>query len=152
MEGIDVVTRLVEGEYPAVRSVIPSEYNTRMVLDVQDIVRGVKLANPFAGENDSSTLYLDFSGEDPESILPGSLELTTRKSEIGGYKNSIKGITAGSANKIMVSNEFFLEALKSVGSQQVAIELTTGTKPLILKEVGHEGWTHVIMQKSPKGN
>jgi mannose-1-phosphate guanylyltransferase len=58
----------------------------------------------------------------------------------------------GVEDLIMVSNEFFLEALKSVGSQQVAIELTTGTKPLILKEVGHTGWTHVIMQKTAKGN
>ncbi len=152
MEGIDVVTRLIEGEYPDVRSIIPAEYSTRMVLDVQDIVRGVKLADPFAGENDSSTLYLDFSGEDATSILPGSLELTTRKSEIGGYKNTIKGITAGTPNKIMVSNEFFLEALKVAGSRQIAIELQTGTKPLILKEVGSEGWTHVIMQKTPRGN
>ena len=66
-ESTDLVSRLIEGHYPDIERIIPSNQATRTVLETQELAKAVKLASFFANAS-SNIVRLTFGSGDELSL------------------------------------------------------------------------------------
>lgn len=131
-----VVARIIEGTYPDINRVIPTQYNARLIVETNEMSRTVKLSNPF--DDASTVMYLDFDGAE-------TLAISTRKIERGNYHGTLEGTFVGMKSHAGLNGKYFGETLMAVNADSVSIELGNERSPIVVREVGNEAWLHILM-------
>ena len=80
----------------------------------------------------------------------GRITISANAAEVGDNKSTLDGVMAGEGGEIAVNVKFLTEAIAAMKTAQVAIETQTPQSPLVLKPVGTEGYTHIVMPMTVK--
>lgn len=138
----DLVTRTIEGRYPDIERIIPSNHATRTVLETQQLVKAVKLASYFANAS-SNIVRLTF--EAGGELSPGKLVISANAAEVGDNKGELDGMVHGDGGQIALNVKFLTEALATIKTPHVAIETQTAQNPGVFKPVGADDYLHIVM-------
>ena len=120
-------TRLIDGNFPNTKSLIPSEYITDVKFNKTELVNSIDRASLF-NANEVSNVILFNLNSDGEAIISSSAN------EIGASTEKLiplectKNIDFATA----FSSKYFLEALKAFDSDTVTIHFTGEIKPFII--------------------
>lgn len=128
-------SRLIEGEFPAFEKVIPEKTTTRVVLDKEELLRGVKQASVFARDL-ANVILLNFKKEEI-SIKP--------KTETEENQTIIEGKVDGEPQKVAFNYKFLMEFLNQVESDQINIEILRPDAPIIFRIDKKPNYLHLIM-------
>ncbi|MCC6627360.1 MAG: DNA polymerase III subunit beta [Chloroflexi bacterium] len=140
---IDFVSRLIEGAFPDYRKIIPKDYTTRSVLDTQEFLSATKRASYFARDNaDIVKLMLTPSEAD---LTPGNLTIAANAAEVGDNASELDAAIEGTAGQIAFNVRYLSDVLTVVKSSQVALETQSASSPGVVRAVGSQDFTHVIM-------
>jgi DNA polymerase-3 subunit beta len=132
--GLEVVSRLIEGNFPAYETIIPKNYTTRVVLNRSELAAAIKSAALFARENSNIT---KLTVKAPESDLGnGSVVLEAAAEDIGDGTSVLDASVEGPGVTMLFSSKYLAEAVAAITTEEAAIELTTTAKPGVLKSVG----------------
>jgi DNA polymerase III subunit beta len=141
-ESIDLVSRLIEGRYPDIERIIPSKFDTRTVLETQDLAKAVKLASYFATASSNIVrLTMEPGGE----LGPGRLIISANAAEVGDNKGALDGMVHGEGGQIALNVKYLAEALNAIKTAQIALETQTAQNPGVFKPIGAEGYIHIVM-------
>lgn len=141
-EDIDLVSRLIEGKFPDIERVIPSQFMTRTILETQDLSKAVRLASYFANASSNIVrLQMESGGE----LGPGKLIISANAAEVGDNKGAIDGMVHGDGGQIALNVKFLAEAISAIKTPQIAIETQTAQNPAVFRPVGTEGYVHIVM-------
>jgi DNA polymerase III subunit beta len=143
-EATELVSRLIEGRFPDVERIIPQQYTTRAIVDTVAITKAVKLAAPFATAS-QNVIKLTMQPGDP-----GQIVISANASEIGDSAGEIDAAVSGEGGPISVNVKFALELLDVIKASSIAIETLTPQSPAVIKPVGVDGYTCVIMPMAPR--
>jgi DNA polymerase-3 subunit beta len=141
-ETTDLVSRLIDGKFPDFERIIPGSYETRMVLETQDLVKAVKLASFFAAASQNIVKFVVDSGGD---VAPGKLTISANAAEVGDNTGELDGIVSGEGSQIALNVKFLSEALNAMKSTQVALEMQNPQSPGVFRPVGQDDYIHIIM-------
>jgi len=141
--GLLVVSRLIEGQFPDYKRIIPQSYQTRVVLPVGDLLQATKTASVFSRDN-SNIVRISVTPSGDE-LVPGRVEVTASSAEMGDNAGQLDGSVEGEATQIAFNGRYLRDALDAVSSGEVALEVTGPTAPGLLKPVTGGGHLHVIM-------
>lgn len=141
-ESTDLVSRLIEGRYPDIERIIPSNHSTRTVIETQELAKAVKLASYFATAS-SNIVRLTF--ESGGELSPGKLLISANAAEVGDNKGVLDGMVHGSGGQIALNVKFLSEALAAIKTPQIAIETQTAQNPGVFKPIGSDGYLHIVM-------
>ena len=134
MNDVNVISQLIEGQFPDYRQIIPKECATQATVIVKDLKRACVTTRIFA--RDAAEIARVTIGED-------TLALTAR-SEIGDNRAEIDAVVSGEGLTFAVNVKYLLEMLSVIRSEHVIIETTTATSPAVFRtDSGLE--RHVIM-------
>jgi DNA polymerase-3 subunit beta len=134
-------SRVIDGKYPDCDRLIPTTYNSRIVVSVADVLSQLRIAKPFA-EASSNIVRLDLvTREDRE----GTLTITARAAEIGDHSGSVDVIASGGNVTIALNINYLLQAVGACGSGDLAIELQDASRPAVLRAVGDESLLQLTM-------
>jgi DNA polymerase-3 subunit beta len=140
---IDFVSRLIDGAFPDYRQIIPKEYNTRSVVDTQELLSATRRASYFARENsDIVKLSIAPGGGD---LSPGAITIQANAAEVGDNASDVDAAVEGDQGQIAFNVRYLNEVLTVVKSAQVALETQNPSSPGVLRPVGSNDFTHVIM-------
>jgi DNA polymerase III subunit beta len=131
---LDLVSRLLEGEFPAFERIIPENHLTRAVLSTKDFAAAVKSALLFA--RDSSNILQVTVGKPETDLGNGCLTVDAMAEDIGDSTGSIEASIEGPEVTMRFNAKYVAEALNAISTPEVALELTYATKPGTLKPVG----------------
>jgi DNA polymerase-3 subunit beta len=140
-EGMALTARLIDGEFPEFERIIPTHYSTRIVLDTNELAKAVKLASYFTTSS-ANAIKLHCMGEAQD---PSTLILSANVAEVGNNTSILDGQISGEQTQIALNVRFVAEALSVITTPHIALELQGKKEPAVLKSVGVEGFTHVIM-------
>ncbi|KPV55030.1 DNA polymerase III subunit beta [Kouleothrix aurantiaca] len=141
-EQAELVSRLIEGRFPEVERIIPTSYHTRTVLETQDLAKAVKLASYFANASSNIVrLAVEFS----DGPTNGKVVISANAAEVGDNKGELDGMVDGEGGQIALNVKFLAEAIASVGTPQIAIEMQTAQNPGVFKPIGADGYMHIVM-------
>jgi DNA polymerase-3 subunit beta len=138
LEGVDLVSRLIDGQYPNYQSVLPASHSTRAVLDREELLRAVRPAALIAHE--SANIVKLGVGLDGDSGITVSAN-----AEVGDHVGRIEAEVDGDGTTIAFNARFLADVLTNVDAEQFALELNGPLSPGVFKPLGDDRYVHVVM-------
>ncbi len=137
-EEAEVISRLIDGNFPDYRQLIPSESGIVAIMDKPEFSRVTKVAGLFARESGGSvTLTVD---EDLKNVSLHSIA-----SELGENTSELDAKVTGSG-QITLNSRYLSEALNVVDATTISLSFSGKLSPCIIKSTKEDtNYYHVIM-------
>ncbi len=142
----DVVSQLIEGNFPDYQQILPKTCTTRTVMNTGDLQSAVRAAAVFAREA-SNIVRLNVqpsAGPDGE-MGAGKVVVAATSAETGDNVGEIDAQVNGEPIEIAFNARFLADVLGVLHAPQVLLETSTGASPGVLKPLGRDDFTHVVM-------
>lgn len=139
-EGIDLVSRLIEGQFPNYEPIIPSSHTSRAIVDREAFLSGARRASIFARDS-ANIVKIALGAEDGE----GPVKITAHAADVGDNDDAIEGTLEGSPTTIAFNARYLIEVLSNLGADEAALELSGPLAPGVIRGVGKDDYVHVIM-------
>ncbi len=136
VKGAEIITRLLEGEYPDFEKIIPQDCETKIVLDREELQQAVKTASILAKDSANIVKF---------KIIENKLEIEADAPEVGENKTSLEIKKEGENCEIAFNYRFLQEYLGILDSKEIQIELSGPLKPGVFKPAGKNSFLHIIM-------
>ncbi len=133
---IRLTSRLIEGQFPDYRSLVPDNYPNRLRVDrdvLLEAVRRVKL------------LVRDTTTPVRMALRPDSVELTVVSQEIGQATEEVEAKYEGDGITVAFNPAYLIDGLESVPPGDVLIEMLEANKPAMLKRDEGNEFLYLIM-------
>lgn len=133
---------LLQGTFPNYDQLIPSAHATRTEIAVAEFMRETRIASIFARDGSGIVRLVATPGEDG---APGRLLITARAEELGNNEGELDAIVEGEEAKIAFNSRYLTEVLQVLDADRVAVETSSPSSPGVLRPVGDDRYTHVVM-------
>jgi len=134
---IQLVSRLIEGEYPNYQEIIPQKYETQLTLDKNEFLNQIKSASLFSGKVNEINVKTTSAKKE--------IEISSQSPDIGEYQSSIPVKIEGEDVEISFNHKFLMDGLLNIKSSEVILELNGDAGPGVLKPVGDQTYIYVVM-------
>lgn len=136
LDGVILVSRLLEGQYPDYSRVMPASTDTEIIVDCQELTSALERANLMNKQSSASVTF---------DIEEGILILRTRDVELGESEESLSVKQNGNAIRSAFQARFLLDMLKTVTTDKVRIGLSSGMNPGAIRQLDSDDYIYVIM-------
>ncbi len=145
---VDIVSQLIDARFPDYRAIIPKSYQTRTVVDTQELLKAVRVAHLFARDN-ANIVRLKVIPTNGEN--PGAVQLIATSAEMGDNVNELDAMVEGDELDIAFNARYLIDVLSQIDQSQVVLETTQPTRPGAIRPVGMgaEEFLHVVMPMHP---
>ncbi|MFA6255250.1 MAG: DNA polymerase III subunit beta [Patescibacteria group bacterium] len=136
---IELISRLVEGQYPDYQQIIPQQSNTKATLSVSEFIAATKTTSLFT----RSGIY-DVSLE----VNPEKKEVTisSANNQLGENISRLGGELSGDNNSIVINYRYLLDGLQNISTEQVEVSVIDSSSPCVLKPAGKgSDYLYIIM-------
>jgi DNA polymerase-3 subunit beta len=138
LEGIDLVSRLIDGQFPNYQQVMPQAHATRAVLDREELLRAVRPAALIAHES-ANIVKLQIGGDGDSGVT------VSANAEVGDHVGQVEAAVEGDDTTIAFNARYLADVLTNVSADQFALELNGPLSPGVFKPVGDDRYVHVVM-------
>ena len=141
LKNAELVTQLIEGNFPDYRAIIPRSFKTRTVISTAEFLKACRQAEIIAREGN----YVIRLNMQPQEGGPGAVEFTTQSEEMGSGEVVVDANIEGPELLIAFNVRFLGEVLEVIGSPNTILETNQNNTPGLISPVGDETYKHVIM-------
>lgn len=141
VEGIDLVSRLIEGQFPNYEPIIPQSHASRAVLDREAFLSGARRASIFARDS-ANIVKIEFGGE---SSNGEGVSISAHAADVGDNADTLEASVEGSPTSIAFNARYLLDVLANLGTDEAALELSGPLAAGVVRGVGQDDYVHVIM-------
>ncbi len=134
---VQLVSRLIDGEYPAYQEIIPKKCEIQAVLNRSEFLNQLKIAALFGGKINEIRLKVDPKKD--------GIEFFSQNPDLGEHRSFLKGKIKGKPLEISFNHRFLVSGLATLKSQEVSFELNKEEGPAVLKPVGDQTYLYVVM-------
>jgi DNA polymerase III subunit beta len=133
---IEVVSRLIAGEFPPYQQIMPNTYSSRAVFGRGEILEGVKRASLFARDNANIVkLQMEKDG----------VVVKAESTQVGTSVTKLAATTEGEEMTVAFNARYLLDYLASCTSENVIWETEGELKPSVFRSEDEETWVQVVM-------
>ncbi len=140
-DDVELNATLIQGTFPNYSQLIPSEYQTRAVLDAGEFLREVRTAAVFARDGSGIIRLIVESGGDGG----GKVTISARAEEQGDHHGEMDASAEGEDARIAFNSRYLTDVLQVLEGGRVALESTGPSNPGVFRPVGGADYVHVIM-------
>ncbi len=138
----ELISKVISGIYPNYETFIPKTHNTKLTINTEEFIKGVKISSLFS-KNNLFDIVLEFN---PES---GLFLLKSSNIQIGENISEYKDVQIeGDINKIVLNHKYLLGGLTHMESENVDLEITNPNSPCLIrpsKEDKNEKTVYIIL-------
>src|ERR671919_385492 len=139
VEGTDLVSRLIEGQFPNYEPVIPTSHSSRAVIDREAFLSGTRRASIFARDS-ANIVKVELSGDGSEGLA-----ITAHAADVGENADTLDATVEGQPTTIAFNARYLIDVLANLRADQAALELSGPLAPGVVRGVGKDDYVHVIM-------
>jgi len=134
---LEFVSRLVDGQYPDYRAIIPSRFGTQALIKRDEFVGAIKAAGLFS----KAGIY-DVGVElNPQ----GGATITALNSQTGEHTSVLDAEIKGAAAKIAFNWKYLLEGAQALRNETILIKATDSAAPTLLSELQGGDYFYIVM-------
>jgi DNA polymerase-3 subunit beta len=137
LDGIDLVSRLIDGQFPNYQQVLPASHASRAEFDREELLRAVRPAALIASSS-ANIVKLEVGGD-------GAAVTVTATAEVGDYTGEVEGTVEGDPTTIAFNARYLADVLGNVGADRFSLELNGPLSPGVFRPVGDADYVHVVM-------
>ena len=133
---VRLTTRLIEGEFPNYRQLIPSSYPNRLVVAKEalvDAVRRVKL------------LVRDATTPVRVALRSDVIVLTVVSSEVGQASEEVDAKYEGTEMTVAFNPAYLIDGLEAVSGDEAMLETLDALRPAVIRAVEGEEYLYLLM-------
>jgi DNA polymerase-3 subunit beta len=137
-EGVEVVSRIIEGRYPDYKQIIPQQYNTTATVRADAFIKAVKGAALFSktGINDINLRF---------DSATGKIIVTSANAQLGENTTELDAEITGEANEVVFNHRYLIDGLTNAVGAEVVLELIDGSNPSALRAKDSRDFLYIIM-------
>ncbi len=132
-----IVSRIIEGEYPPYKQIIPAQHTVSVEFDIQEMVDALKTASIFSLEG-SNSVKLNVR-------VGGEIEITSESSQLGNFLAKVPAKVGGEPTEISFNARYLLDGLNSFDTIKCVMELSGKTVAGVFRPVGAENRLYIVM-------
>jgi DNA polymerase-3 subunit beta len=134
---VELVTRLIEGNYPDYKKLIPSSFATTATLARSELMNITKVSSLFARESAGSiTIHVNEADK--------SVSIKAIASQLGENTAAAEAEVKGGGD-ITLNSRYLLEALHAMTGDEVSLCFNGKLEPCVLKSAADTDYLHLIM-------
>ncbi|MEK7617984.1 MAG: DNA polymerase III subunit beta [Patescibacteria group bacterium] len=131
----DVISRLVDGQYPDYKNIIPDNFNSTMVVEKNKLQNALK-ANALFSQN-SSSVRMAFAG--------GKLTISSESEGLGSGIVDIQAKVEGEEGSLLLNFKYVLDFLAQLQGGSVVIKVVNDTSPAVFVPEGRSDYLYLVM-------
>jgi len=133
--GTTLSSRLIDGQFPNYRQLLPETYEHELRLDSAEITEVVRRVSLLAQKN--APLRLRFS--------EGELTVSAQTPDVGEARETLPAPFAGEPFEIGFNPEFLRDGLESIESGDLVLKLISPLRPGLVESADGSGFLYLIM-------
>ncbi len=135
---VELVSRLIDGNYPDYRQLIPKTSDTSFEISKKDLTNITKVSSLFARES-AGSVTLNVSEEDQ------SIQIHSVASQVGENTSTAAAKVDGSGS-VTLNSRYLLDALNVIEGDTIKFAFSGKLNPCVLTAVGkNQDYLHIIM-------
>lgn len=136
LNNICLITRLIEGQFPNYKQLIPSSYTTEVIINKYELNNALERASLIV-RGESNIIKL--------KISTNNLIISSNAPEVGDSNEEINCTVEGDDLQIAFNFKYILEALKVIEEEEVIFKFTGNLSPGIIHGLNESSYIYVIM-------
>jgi DNA polymerase-3 subunit beta len=136
---IDLVSRLIDGEFPEYKQIIPTGFKTKCEIDREGFLNSLKIVNIIARSVLGNKMILDINSKD------NKIYLSATQADLGKNESTFECKVDGDDLKIAFSAKLLTDVLTHLDSGIVTFECSESVRPGVFKIEGDESFIHLVM-------
>ncbi len=133
---VQVISRLIEGQYPNYQEIIPSKFKTQITLKKDEFLGQIKAASFFSGKTNELKISAG-AGK--------GLEIFTQSAGVGEFKSFVQATVEGEPIEISFNHKYLTDGLLNMGSSEITLNLSKEDGPCAIRPVGDSSYIYVVM-------
>jgi DNA polymerase-3 subunit beta len=134
---IQIISRLIDGEYPQYQDIIPKDFVAKLVLGKNAFANQLKAASIFAGKLNDVKLIVDQKKK--------GVELVSRSTDVGEHHSFMPALVQGENIETSFNWKFLLDGVLHMKEDEIELGLSGSESPALLKALRQEGYLYVVM-------
>ena len=128
-------TRLIEGEFPNYRNLLPSSYPNLLTVGKASMLEAIRRVKILA--QDSTPVRLTLGGD--------TVELTAITQDVGNAAEEIDASYDGAEMTVAFNPDYLAAGLDAIDSDDVTLATMDPMKPAVLRGVGNDEYLYLLM-------
>ncbi len=134
---IQLISRLIEGEFPVYQEIIPKKYDSQIILNRNEFLNHLKICALFSGKINEIKLKID-----PKK---NGIDFFSQNPDFGEHHSFINGKIKGQFLETSFNHRFLTAGILNIKSSEVVFELNKEEGPAVLKPVGDSTYFYIVM-------
>jgi DNA polymerase-3 subunit beta len=130
-----MTSRLIDGEFPNYRQLLPEPGDNRLSADRQELLEAVRRVGLLARESSPVRLELNALG----------VRLTSQSPDLGAAVEAVEAKYQGDELTAAFNPAYLGDGLSGVSADRVTLELRDGLKPALVRGEGEDAFTYLVM-------
>ncbi|MGH9244920.1 MAG: DNA polymerase III subunit beta [Acidimicrobiales bacterium] len=132
---VRLTTRLIEGEFPPYRNLIPQSYPNRLTVGREPLLDAVRRVKLMAREATPVRLRL----------VPDGLELMAITQDVGQAQEELDAKYEGAELTVAFNPDYLLTGVEATPGDEVGIETLDALKPAVIRSSEESGFLYLLM-------
>lgn len=141
MQSAELVSQLIDGNFPDYKVIIPRSFKTSTVVSTLGLLKACRQAEIIARNSNNVVRLTLMKHED----RPGEVEISAQSEETGTNEGRVDANIEGPGLAIAFNVRFLREVLEVIRTPNLVLETNDQKSPARIKPVGEESYQHVIM-------
>lgn len=143
LKDVELVSQLIEGNFPNYSAIIPPSFKTRTVLTTADLLKACRQTEIIAREG-NFIARLDIQPEGGAEKT-SQLEISAVSEQTGSSEVIVDASVDGTPLLISFNVRYLREVLEVIKTPNVILETNAANTPAMIRPVGDDTFKHIIM-------
>jgi DNA polymerase III subunit beta len=128
-------TRLIEGEFPNYRQLIPPSHPNKLTVSRDALIEAIRRVKILA--RDATPVRL--------SMTADGLQLTAITQDVGNANDELDATYSGSEITVAFNPEYLSAGVDAATADEITLETLDALKPAVIRSVGHDDFLYLLM-------
>jgi DNA polymerase-3 subunit beta len=130
-----LTTRLIEGDFPNYRQLIPQSYPNRLIVGKEPFLNAIRRVKLLA--KDATPVRL--------TLRPDGLELVAVTQDVGQAREDLEAKYEGSEMVVAFNPEFLIDGVEAITGDEVQLETLDALKPATVRSTENPNYLYLLM-------
>ena len=135
---VELVSRLIEGNFPDYKKLIPQEFNTEVKIHKEDLLKKLKLVSLFSSRvNDIS---LSFMGGKEAQV-----KIFASDPDLGENTSAVPMVMTGENPQVKFNWKYLVDGVSSISASEVKLSFIDDIKPCLIRADQDKDFLYLVM-------
>jgi len=140
-ENSEIISRLIDGEFPNYQSIIPQSLETEVVLNKEQLINALKLTSFFTDRLNEIKILIKENAK--------NMEIYSFNQTLGENQYLIPAKIKGRPIEIVFNWRFLSDGVRVLDSENIFLGLNNDNKPVVIKSPGDVSYFYILMPIKP---